>query len=76
MHPMASPAPHGYCVIFSIAHKHACRWKWRQFADDGSVMEGNDDYEGYLDCVAAARALGLAPRAFWIGPLSLCMSRK
>ena len=73
---MPSLLPRRFCVIFSVAHKHTCRWKWRSLATDGRVDEGNEEYDAYFDCVAAARALGFVPRSTWTGPLALCSSLK
>lgn len=73
---MASLPPRRSCEIFSVAHKHACRWKWRALATDGRVDEGLEDYDAYFECVAAARALGLVPRCNWTGPLAQCFPLK
>jgi DNA-binding transcriptional LysR family regulator len=73
---MAALPPRTACEIISVAHKHACRWKWRHVAADGRVAECTEAFEAYLECVAAARALGYAPRSYWTGPLALCLHRK
>ncbi len=73
---MASLLPSRFCTIFSVAHKHQCRWKWRSCVDDGPVDECAEEYDAFLECTAAARALGLVPRSDWIGPLSLCLRAK
>jgi len=53
------------CEIYSIAHKHAIRWKWRYTAADGRIVDCIEQYELLLECVRAARAQGYEPRARW-----------
>ena len=74
---MASLLPHRFCTIFSVAHKqHHCRWKWRSCGAESPADECPEEYDAFLECTAAARALGFEPRSDWVGPLSLCLRAK
>jgi hypothetical protein len=49
--------------IFHVPHKASFRWKWRDVADDGSVLDESDEtYELFYECVCAARREGYQPK--------------
>lgn len=54
------------CEIYSIARKNALRWKWRHVGARG-VVESQEGYELFFECVRAARASGYEPAAQWTG---------
>ena len=56
----------GRCEIYSVAHKNALRWRWRH-AGAGGVVESQQDYKLFFDCVHAARASGYEPTTQWTG---------
>ena len=54
------------CEIYSVERKNASRWKWRH-ANAGGVIESQQEYARFSECVAAARASGYEPAAQWTG---------
>ena len=49
--------------IFHVPHKASFRWKWRDTADDGRVLDESDQtYELFYECVCAARKEGYDPK--------------
>jgi hypothetical protein len=64
------------CEIYSVLRKNALLWKWRYTGADGRTTDSADEYRLFLQCAAAARALGLEPRSDWTGPCALIMARR
>ena len=50
-----------HCEIFPVPFKNSFGWKWRQQLPDGRVVESEDKYSLYDECVSAARARGYQP---------------
>jgi len=49
------------CEIFHVPDGVSFRWKWRHVREDGSVLESNESYALFYECVCAARAKGYKP---------------
>jgi hypothetical protein len=65
----------GNCEIYGVLRKNALFWKWRYSSADGSTTDGAEEYRLFLQCAAAARALGYEPRADWTRPCASITSR-
>ena len=63
------------CEIFSISRRNAFLWKWRYWNADGHEQVCPQEYKRFLECTAAARASGYAPRSDWTGPCALVIVR-
>jgi hypothetical protein len=51
------------CEIFHVPHKKGYRWKWRHTGADGrTLVESEESYALYYECVTAAREAGYEPR--------------
>jgi len=51
------------CEIFHVPHKKGYRWKWRQTGGDGrTLVESDESYALYYECLTAAREAGYEPR--------------
>jgi hypothetical protein len=49
------------CEIFHVPSRGSFAWKWRHRMADGRVMESEEKYELYYECVAAALRRGYQP---------------
>jgi hypothetical protein len=49
------------CEIYHVPYKGSFRWKWRSVQADGRVIESENAYALYYECVCAAREQGYQP---------------
>jgi hypothetical protein len=56
------------CEIFGVSRRNAFLWKWRYWSADGREQVCPQEYKRFLECAAAARESGYAPRSDWTGP--------
>ena len=50
------------CEIFYVKHDGSFAWKWRYVASNGGVVESNETYELFYECITAARERGYQPQ--------------
>lgn len=62
------------CEIYGISRRNAFLWKWRYRSVDGREQACPEEYKRFLECAAAARASGYAPRSDWTGPCALVIA--
>lgn len=63
------------CEIFGISRRNAFLWKWRYWNADGREQVCPQEYKRFVECAAAARASGYAPRSDWTGPCALVIAQ-
>jgi hypothetical protein len=49
------------CEIYPVPFRNSFGWKWRHQTADGRVIESDEQYPLYYDCVSAAVARGYQP---------------
>jgi hypothetical protein len=63
------------CEIYGISRRNVFFWKWRYRSADGRERVFPQEYKRFLECAAAARASGYAPRSDWTGPCAVVTVR-